>query len=469
MDIFKIPRNDTEIHYEYLKSVAETSETVVLLHGNGLNSASWYKITDGLRERFNVLMYDFPGEGQSPPKATLPSWHELAEDLKLLLDHLQIEHGHLIGHGAGGNLAVFFTNEYAARVKTVCLISAPCYFSKSLYKQYIAYRKNLVAEGGFHHLIAYMVPRITKSEPGSDDWTLLWDSYNKTSPDMHFHFYELVVETNWIDRVKTIDKPVLLLSGALDPILTAYSTAITSSFIARSHYSNIPHASNMVFIDNPEETLRTFLDFVQRAADDVDFDPFLTEYHRLIKQELSQVLLADHDGALPRLAIEVLDTFSVAVNGKRIDEGWNRRFAKNLLLYLAVNGKTAREKVMETFWPDLEIGKARNQLRVSLANLRKIFADHGVDNLILSDREYIALHAKIECDLLDLLQALKNDADQKTSLDNYIDPVLHENVLSGFYDDWSTSIKQFIANMFELHYPELFADDQMETNRPLSQ
>lgn len=64
---------------------------------------------------------------------------------------------------------------------------------------------------------------------------------------------------------------------------------------------------------------------------------------------------------------------------------------------------------------------------------------------------------------------MKNDADQKTSLDNYIDPVLHENVLSGFYDDWSTSIKQFIANMFELHYPELFADDQMETNRPLSQ
>lgn len=456
MEIFKIERNCTEIHYEYLKSTIKTEETVVLLHGNGLNSGSWYKIIDDLRERYHVLMYDFPGEGKSPLKATLPSWSELSEDLKLLLDFLQIEKCHLIGHGAGGNLSIYFTNEYPQYVKSVTLISTPCYFSKALYKKYIEFRKDLVSKGGFNNLIDYMVPRITISPKGSHDWNLIWESYNITSLEMHFHFYHLVVDVNWINMVARIEQPVLLLSGALDPILSAYSSAITSSFIPRSHYINIPSASNMVFIDNPKETVVAFNDFVQKSNDSINFDPFLIEYHSHIRQELSQVLLEENDETNSRLKIEVLDKFSVSINGSTIDKGWNRRNAKNLLLYFAVHRKVSRERVLEIFWPDIDPVKARNHLRVSLSNLRKIFEGYGVKDLLVTDREYIALNGTVECDLLELLNKLKDNNVTKKSLEKYADIILSENYLSGFYDNWSVSIKQFITNMFELHYPELY-------------
>jgi pimeloyl-ACP methyl ester carboxylesterase len=461
LNVFSISRNSTEMHYSLLPSVSGSNETVVLLHGNGLHSGSWHKIADGLREHFQLLMYDFPGEGQSPMKATLPTWEELAEDLKLLLDELGIESCHLIGHGAGGNLAIVFTNEYPRCVKTACLISTPCYFSRTMYKNYIAYRKSLVSAGGFENLIGYLVPRITVSREGSPDWEMLWDGYRRTNPDMHFHFYEMVMDVNWIEKVRTIDKPVLLLSGTLDPILPSSSSAIIGSFIPRSRCVNIPNASNAVFIDNPQATLDAWLEFARHSDEPAKNDPFLAEYHRQIRKALNRVLDASGDGltAEPRLAVNVLDGFSVSVNGIPLDKGWNRRYAKNLLLYLAVHGKVARERVIETFWPEMALDNARNQLRVALSHLRNLLGECGADDLIAADREYISLNGPVRCDLAELLAALRDGAENRPLLDRYAGIVLNEQYMSGFYDNWSVSIKQFIANMFERHYPELFGTD----------
>jgi len=461
MDIFKINRNNTEIHYEYLSSIRETEETVILLHGNGLDSQSWYKILDGLREHYNVLMYDFPGQGQSPLKTRLPSWEELCEDLKLLTEHLQINSYHLIGHGAGGNMAIIYANVYPDFVKTLCIISTPCFYPVKEMQKYISFRKNLVREFGKEQLIDYMMPKITIQSENSKEWITIRRGYDAVTLEMHFHFYDLVVKTDWISQLKKIRIPTLVLAGEKDPIFTPYPSLATSCFLENSEYVNILDASNMIFIDRPEETLRQLRRFIFNTNHSPDFgqQDILNLLHKKTKE-----LFAEYQpiNPLPVITIKLIGEFSIEIDHKTIDKGWNKRKAKSLLLYLSFYRTAVREQIIDDFWSENNLVHAQNQLRVSLNYLKSLLADYGYPDIFKSDREYIRIDAIINSDIHELYRILTNESFEEnrvnleTVLYRYVDAFSENNFLIGFSDDWSVRLKDLLTNRMNYWADRLF-------------
>lgn len=109
----KVRTNDIQTHYITL---GEGSD-VVMLHGFLGNLAVWHlNIVPELRKHFRVTTYDLRGHGYSEVTPEGYSSEELAADLKALLDKLEIEKAHLVGHSYGADVCLHFALLHPDRV-----------------------------------------------------------------------------------------------------------------------------------------------------------------------------------------------------------------------------------------------------------------------------------------------------------------------------------------------------------------
>lgn len=97
---------------------------LVFIHGWGGSGRYWKSTATALSDRFDCLLYDIRGFGRS----RLPQNHsvsydmeEYAEDLKLLLDHFNLEQVYLNAHSMGASFATLFLARYGHRVKQMIL------------------------------------------------------------------------------------------------------------------------------------------------------------------------------------------------------------------------------------------------------------------------------------------------------------------------------------------------------------
>lgn len=99
--------NGTKLYYE----VAGESDPIVLLHGNGGDCRHWDDQFEPFSLCHRVLRYDVRGFGRSSmPKEGVPYSHH--DDLKALMEHLDIENAHICGLSMGCGLAVDFALAY---------------------------------------------------------------------------------------------------------------------------------------------------------------------------------------------------------------------------------------------------------------------------------------------------------------------------------------------------------------------
>lgn len=100
---------------------------VVLVHGTPLDLRSWDLLVPFLSARRQVLRYDARGHG-SATDAAVPGYGALADDLVVLLDLLDVDRVHLVGHSWGGQIVQRFALEHPDRLhrlSLVCTRSAP--------------------------------------------------------------------------------------------------------------------------------------------------------------------------------------------------------------------------------------------------------------------------------------------------------------------------------------------------------
>ena len=112
-----------EMAYMDLQSKQPNGETVLLLHGKNFTAAYWEKTANFLTGRgYRVVMPDQIGFGKSSKPAHYQySFHTLASNTLALLDHLEIQKTHVLGHSMGGMLATRFVLMYPQRSESLIL------------------------------------------------------------------------------------------------------------------------------------------------------------------------------------------------------------------------------------------------------------------------------------------------------------------------------------------------------------
>lgn len=99
----------------------DEAKTIVFIHGLlgwGLN---WSPIIKYFESEFHILTYDQRGHGRSVHSKTPYTTENYAQDLKEILDYLDIKFVHLVGHSMGARTAQAFSVMYPGRTLSLTL------------------------------------------------------------------------------------------------------------------------------------------------------------------------------------------------------------------------------------------------------------------------------------------------------------------------------------------------------------
>jgi pimeloyl-ACP methyl ester carboxylesterase len=106
------------------KQSDDARETVVLIHGVGMNQSVWAPQIDALTAAYQVVVYDMLGHGASALPTAAPTLDEYASQLEALLDAMQIERAHVVGHSMGALVALEFALTHPQRTLSVAALNA---------------------------------------------------------------------------------------------------------------------------------------------------------------------------------------------------------------------------------------------------------------------------------------------------------------------------------------------------------
>lgn len=79
---------------------------LLLLHGAGSSRRVWGPVVEILAERYDVLIPDLPGFGQSPPLRATPDIAGLTDAVASWLRDIGVERPHVVGNSLGGGIAL---------------------------------------------------------------------------------------------------------------------------------------------------------------------------------------------------------------------------------------------------------------------------------------------------------------------------------------------------------------------------
>ena len=111
--------NSIKISYE----IHGEGYPLILLHGFAMYKEFWKWQVKELSKEFKIITLDIRGCGKTDHPVGPYSMEDLADDIRALLDYLNLEKTHLGGDSFGGMIAQHFALKYPNRLKKLMLMS----------------------------------------------------------------------------------------------------------------------------------------------------------------------------------------------------------------------------------------------------------------------------------------------------------------------------------------------------------
>jgi 2-hydroxy-6-oxonona-2,4-dienedioate hydrolase len=260
--------NGATLYYELVGE----GEPLVLVHAGIADSRMWDPQIEAFAQRYHVIRYDMRGFGKSAMVEGPYSHHE---DLRVLLDALEVGRAHLIGCSMGGATVLDFALRFPERVGALVLVgSAVSGFEVDVErpKQW----DELVAadEAGDLERVSELEVQIWVDGPGrqpEDVPAAVRDLVREMNlialrSEASELGEELPPELPAVDRLVEIRAPSLVIVGNSDqPRITAAADLLERELptVRRVVMPGVAHLPNM---ERPEEFNRIVLDFLARSA-----------------------------------------------------------------------------------------------------------------------------------------------------------------------------------------------------------
>jgi pimeloyl-ACP methyl ester carboxylesterase len=128
---------------------------IVLLHGYPENLQIWNRLAPPLAERFEVVAFDWPGQGYSDEWPGGASPELLAERLRLILDELHIQKPVLVGMDMGGQPALAFAARFPEQISHLVVMNSLVFGDEKT-----SWEISLLRRFGFNRFALKYLPQI---------------------------------------------------------------------------------------------------------------------------------------------------------------------------------------------------------------------------------------------------------------------------------------------------------------------
>ncbi|HVS03404.1 MAG TPA: alpha/beta fold hydrolase [Thermoanaerobaculia bacterium] len=248
-------------------------EAVVLLNGLAMHTRAWYGFLDELRPDFDVLLYDYLGQGQSSCPDAPYSIPGFGDDLAAILDHLGIERVHTLGISYGGFIALDFGRRHQQRLLTQTLSGLSHERQFAMYQQ-LSLRFYRDGADAFELYTHYLYEKIF-GEPflRATDPALLETMRQRFHERYRDRVYCLVRLTEAqdpffaalddnLDGYRAVRAPTLLLAGSQDRAIPPWQQRRICDVLPDVRFALLEGAGHVVYLEQRQAffgILRAFL------------------------------------------------------------------------------------------------------------------------------------------------------------------------------------------------------------------
>ena len=245
-------------------------DTVVLIHGVGMQSAAWSPQIAALSRDFHIVALDMPGHGGSSPLASEARLPDFVDWLRASLDSLGLDRVNVAGHSMGALIAGGFAVAYPDRTERVALLNGVFRRSEEA-AQSVRARAAQIGTGEFDletPLTRWFGDSAIEQAARRDvaGWLSAVDI------DGYATAYRAFAEgdAHYADGYAAIACPFLALTGADDPNSTPDMAQDMANIVQNGRAKVIENHRHMVNLTAPDavnEALKTWLDTPLKKAD----------------------------------------------------------------------------------------------------------------------------------------------------------------------------------------------------------
>ena len=233
---------------------------VILVHGFPFNRSIWYPIVPNLEQKARLILPDLRGHGQSPVPEGVYSMRLMAEDLRALMDSLQIDKAVLAGHSMGGYVCLAFAKAYPQRMAGLALLATQ---AASDSPERRASRQQMIDEmrrKGIKALAEAMAPAVTCQPELVDSlrkMIMLMNPKGATSS-----LKGMAERPNAQEWLSAITVPSVVIAGTEDKLIPLEKPKVMTQLLGRAWLTEVNGAGHMPMMEQPQAVSTAILQLI---------------------------------------------------------------------------------------------------------------------------------------------------------------------------------------------------------------
>lgn len=235
-------------------SAGHEDTPLVLLHGMGSTASVWLPQLEGLGTSRRVIAWTTPGYGQSPAMPAL-TWATLAIALANMLDTLNIDKAHILGHSIGGMVAQEFYHHFPSRVSSLILSSTSAGFGGADPEWKASFLRQRTEPLSQFNSFAQAAPVLLdqflgpKTSPFMRQLATL--SARAIDRERYIEYMRLLITFDRRTELSNITVPTLLLAGELDNQAPPKGMQRMASHLPNARLHQFQQTKHMANLESP--------------------------------------------------------------------------------------------------------------------------------------------------------------------------------------------------------------------------
>ncbi len=233
------------------------NRTIILVHGAGGSSATWFQQLKGLSKRYHIVALELNGHGRFPDRAEKDVTKSYLDDIERIVS--KYEKPVLGGHSMGGALTQLFTLKYPDQLSGIILIGTgarlrvnPLVFDMldNNFEDYIEALGTFM----FHEEVSNEIVIASKNEA------------RKCSVPIIRRDFELCNQFDIMESVSDISIPTLIVVGEDDVMTPVKYANYLHANIRNSSINIVKSAGHMVMLEQASTVNSIITDWISMIA-----------------------------------------------------------------------------------------------------------------------------------------------------------------------------------------------------------
>ena len=241
-------------------------ETVLFLHGVGIDHGIWCRWRPVLSARYRILVMDMRGYGRSGKPVDGYAWSMdgLSADVLAVADAAGVERFHFVGESFGGAVGYHLAIHHRDRLNSLVACTSP-HRGKNI-RGLMDWRPLIEKEGMAGWSAKMMARRFAPGAVPDPEWRWFDSVQQACDPGIVLDQGDMLHAIDLSDDLPGIETPTLMIGGDASPLLPPPVLVDTHARVPDAALRIFDNARHGVVLSHGEQAARTMLDFLDSRA-----------------------------------------------------------------------------------------------------------------------------------------------------------------------------------------------------------